>query len=88
MNLKGESKVSMPLKSLIAGVSFTCVAAFTLTQIYGRLNTLEVEVAKNTEWVETFEPPAEVQSAVERLRELELKFAALRQCNYEKSNRR
>ena len=81
MNIEEESKVSMPLKSLITFVGFTCVAAFTLTQIYGRLGSLEVEVAKNTEWVENFEPPSEVQSAVQRVRDLELKFAAQRQCN-------
>jgi hypothetical protein len=81
MNIEEGSKVSMPLKSLITFVGFTCVAAFTLTQIYGRLGTLEIDVAKNTEWVENFEPPSEVQSAVQRLRELELKFAAQPQCN-------
>ena len=81
MRLQEGSEVSMPIRSLISFIGFTCVAAFTLTQIYGRLGTLEVDVAKNTEWVENFQPPSNVQDAVKRVRELELKLAAFKKCD-------
>ena len=80
MNIGEESKVSMPLKNLLGFVGFTCIAAFTVTQIYDRLNNLELDVADNTEWVQNFSPPANVQDAVKRVRELELQVATLNSC--------
>ncbi len=80
MNISEGSKVSMPIRSLLSFIGFTCVAAFTLTQIYGRLGTLEIKVSKNYDWVTNFKPPADVQDAVIRVRELELQMAALKSC--------
>ena len=80
MNISEGSKVSMPIRSLISFIGFTCVAAFTLTQIYGRLGNIEIKVSKNSEWVQNFKPPADVQDAVKRVRELELQMATLKSC--------
>jgi hypothetical protein len=84
-HLAEESKVSLPLKSLIGMVVVASIAVVTYTQAINRLTALErqveiinVEVEENDTWIDEFEPPKEVQATVERVRQLEIQMAILK----------
>jgi len=78
------SKVALPLKNLIGMVVIAAISVFTYTQAINRLTALEntvglinKEVEENDNWIDEFQPPAEVQATVQRVRELEIKVAVL-----------
>lgn len=83
-HLAEESKVALPLKNLIGMVVVAAIAVFTYTQAINRLTAVEnavdiinVEVEENDAWIDSFEPPKEVQATVDRVRELEIQVAIL-----------
>ena len=43
------------------------------------IERLREEVDKNYDWIDRFKPPADVQDAVEAVKELEIKFAVLQE---------
>lgn len=73
-----ESTVAIPLKNLISILTATAIAVVGYYQISNRISVLESQVTINLEeieendnWIDNFEPPAEVKDSVERVRDLE-----------------
>jgi len=73
-----ESSVAIPLKNLISILTATAIAVVGYYRISNRISVLENQVTVNLEeieendnWIDNFEPPAEVKDSVERVRDLE-----------------
>ena len=82
--LNEGSEFSIPLKNLIGLLGFTALAVWAYFGIIERLAFLEheqemmvVEIEENDDWIDNFEPPAQVQENIARVRELELRLLKL-----------
>lgn len=79
-----ESNVSFPLKTLVTVLGATAVAVSGYLSVTNRVTALErratadeIQIQKNEEWINSFEPPAAVQDTVKRVRDLEIRIAIL-----------
>ena len=82
--ISDDSTITIPLRNLISILGAVAISTWAYYGIIERLNTLEHEVEvhweeieENDRWIDTFEPPKEVQETVDRVRELEIKLAVL-----------
>jgi hypothetical protein len=78
LKVSEESHVAIPLKNLISILTATAIAVVGYYRISNRISVLENQVTVNLEeieendnWIDNFEPPAEVKDSVERVRDLE-----------------
>jgi hypothetical protein len=78
LKVSEESHVAIPLKNLISILTATAIAVIGYYRISNRISVLEnqvtinlEEIEENDNWIDNFEPPAEVKDSVERVRDLE-----------------
>ena len=84
LKVSEETSVSIPLKNLIGILVATTLGAtayMTISHDIADLKNMQVlmieEIEENDNWIDNFEPPAEVQDTIERVRELEQQLAVL-----------
>jgi agmatine/peptidylarginine deiminase len=82
--LNEASEVTIPLRNLISMIAFTAVSVWVYFGLTERLSFLEheqemmmVEIEENDDWIDDFQPPAEVKENIKRVRELELVITTL-----------
>tara|TARA_R110000796_G_scaffold34318_2_gene88753 strand:- start:669 stop:956 length:288 start_codon:yes stop_codon:yes gene_type:complete len=82
--LNDKTELAIPLKNLITIIAAVVVGAFGYFNLTERLNFVEhqlelamVEIEENDNWIDDFEPPANVIDAIKRVRELEIKIKEL-----------
>ena len=86
MKLNENSELQIPLRNLISLIIAVALGVWGYFSLTERITFLENELANgsaqvesNTKWINTFEPPSEVQETIKRVRDLELKHATLEQ---------
>tara|TARA_R110000787_G_scaffold23320_1_gene66865 strand:- start:669 stop:956 length:288 start_codon:yes stop_codon:yes gene_type:complete len=82
--LNDKTELAIPLKNLITIIAAVVVGAFGYFNLTERLNFVEhqlelamVEIEENDNWIDDFEPPANVIDAIKRVRDLEIKIKEL-----------
>ena len=84
LKVSEETAVSIPLKNLIGILVATTLGAtayMTISHDISDLQNMQAlmleEIEENDSWIDNFEPPAQVQDTIERVRELEQQLAVL-----------
>ena len=79
-----ESKISLDIKALIGMIIGIVTIASIWFNLTAEIEMLKIQVSKmdekvksNYNWVNNFQPPKEVQQAVEEINEMKLKNAVL-----------
>ena len=79
-----DSTITIPIRNLISILGAVAISTWAYYGVIERLNTIEhqmgvhwEEIEENDNWIDTFEPPKEVQETVERVRDLEIRLAVL-----------
>jgi hypothetical protein len=79
-----ESKISLDIKALIGMIIGIVTIASIWFNLTAEIEMLKIQVSKmdekvksNYNWVNNFQPPKEVQHAVEEINEMKLKNAVL-----------
>ena len=84
MNIQETSKVQLDIKTLIgmiigivsiAGIWFNLTAE--ISRLENDLDLVQTKSNANSEWVNNFEPPKQVQETVEELKIIKIKTALL-----------
>ena len=83
--LNEGSKITIPLRNLVSMIAFTAVSVWVYFGLTERISFLEhnleltmQEVEENDHWIDSFEPPKEVQNTVGRVQELEIEVEKLK----------
>ena len=79
-----ESTITIPIRNLISILGAVAISTWAYYGVIERLNTIEhemgvhwEEIEENDNWIDTFEPPKEVQETVTHVRDLERQIAVL-----------
>ena len=82
--LNEASEITIPLRNLISMIAFTAVSVWVYFGLTERISFLEhnleltmEEVEENDNWIDEFEPPAEVKDTITRVRDLEQHIAII-----------
>ena len=83
--LNEGSEITIPLRNLVSMIAFTAVSVWVYFGLTERISFLEhnleltmQEVEENDQWIDSFEPPKEVQNTVKRVQELEIEVEKLK----------
>ena len=83
--LNEGSEITIPLRNLVSMIAFTAVSVWVYFGLTERISFLEhnleltmQEVEENDQWIDSFEPPKEVQNTVSRVQELEIEVEKLK----------
>jgi len=86
LKVSEETSVSIPLKNLISILVATTLGATAYMQISHDISNLKSmqavmleEIEENDSWIDTFEPPKEVQETISRVRDLEQQIAVFKE---------
>ena len=84
MSMSDDSAVAIPLRNLISILAAVAVSTWAYYGVIERLNKVESllethweEIEENDDWIDEFVPPPEVSDSVQRVRDLEVRFAVL-----------
>ena len=84
MAMSDDSSVAIPLRNLISILAAVAVSTWAYYGVIERLNKVESllethweEIEENDDWIDEFVPPPEVSDSVQRVRDLEVRFAVL-----------
>ena len=79
-----DSTITIPVRNLISILGAVAVSTWAYYGVIERLNSIEhsmevhwEEIEENDNWIDSFEPPKEVQQTVEHVRDLERQIAVL-----------
>ena len=79
-----DSSITIPVRNLIIILGDVALSTWAYYGVIERLNSIEhsmevhwEEIEENDNWIDTFEPPKEVQQTVEHVRDLERQIAVL-----------
>lgn len=79
-----DSTITIPIRNLISILGAVAISTWAYYGVIERLNTIEhqlgvhwEEIEENDNWIDTFEPPKEVQETVHHVRDLERQIAVL-----------
>jgi len=82
--LSDDSTITIPVRNLISILGAVAISTWAYYGVIERLNSIEhnmevhwEEIEENDNWIDTFEPPKEVQQTVEHVRDLERQIAVL-----------
>jgi len=82
--LSDDSTVTIPVRNLISILGAVAISTWAYYGVIERLNSIEhdmevhwEEIEENDNWIDSFEPPKEVQQTVEHVRDLERQIAVL-----------
>ena len=84
IKMSDSTNISIPLRNLISIIVGVSVSTWAYYGIIERLNAIESqniymleEIEENDNWIDEWSPPKEVQTTIERVRELELRIVVL-----------
>ena len=79
-----DSVVSIPLRNLISILGAVAISSWAYFGVLERLSSIErdlavhwEEIEENDNWIDDFQPPAEVQDTIKRVRVLEQQIVIL-----------
>ena len=82
--LSDDSTITIPVRNLVSILGAVAVSSWAYFGVLERLTSIErdlgvhwEEIEENDNWIDTFEPPKEVQQTVEHVRDLERQIAVL-----------
>ena len=82
--LSDDSTITIPVRNLISILGAVAISSWAYFGVLERLSSIErdlavhwEEIEENDNWIDEFEPPAEVKDTITRVRNLEQHIAIL-----------
>ena len=79
-----DSTITIPVRNLISILGAVAISSWAYFGVLERLTSIErnlevhwEEIEENDKWIDDFQPPAEVQDTIKRVRVLEQQIAIL-----------
>ena len=79
-----DTKLAIPIGNLISILGAVAISTWAYFGVIERLNKIEStmtmhweEIEENDNWIDDWTPPKEVETTIERVRELELRIVVL-----------
>lgn len=83
-SISDDSTITIPLRNLISILGVVAISSWAYFGVLERLTSIErdldahwEEIEENDQWIDEFQPPAEVQDTIKRVRDLEKHIAIL-----------